>query len=163
MVDASTLIVISTIVQTIVITITLVVFILQFRAQEKSVKEASYQGLMGRYNELITTLVDKPDLALALFSGSGLGGEGSKDTTQGDISVYSHLLLAYGIIEEAFSLYQRKWISASEWKQWSAFLERLTNHPKFMEVHKMATGTFDEKFEIYVNDLLAKEKKLASG
>lgn len=118
---------------------------------------------MGRYNELITTLVDKPDLALALFSGSGLRGEGPTDTTQGDISVYSHLLLAYGIIEEAFSLYQRKWISASEWRQWSAFLERLTNHPKFMEVHRMATGTFDEKFEIYVNDLLAKEKKLTSG
>lgn len=159
MVDTNTLIVISTIVQTIVITITLVVFILQFRAQEKAVKESSYQGLMGRYNDLISTLVDKPDLALALFSASGLGVEGTKETTQEDISVYSHLLLAYGIIEEAFSLYQKKWITENEWRQWSAFLERLSNHPKFMEVHNMTTGTFDSKFQNYVTDLLAKNEK----
>jgi hypothetical protein len=105
-------------------------------------------------------LVDKPDLALSLFSAAGIAGvEETKNTTKEDISIYSHLLLAYGIIEEAFSLYQRKWISEDEWKQWSEFLERLSMHPKFMQVHMMTTWTFDKRFENYVTDLLAKEKK----
>ena len=38
MVDATTLIVIATLAQTVVITITLMVFILQFRSQEKSIR-----------------------------------------------------------------------------------------------------------------------------
>ena len=53
MVDAATLSLVATFVQTGVITLTLVVFILQFRSQEKAIKEASYQNLLGRYNDFI--------------------------------------------------------------------------------------------------------------
>jgi hypothetical protein len=53
LVDAATLSLVATIVQTLVITLTLIVFISQFRSQEKAIKEASYQNLLGRYNDFI--------------------------------------------------------------------------------------------------------------
>ena len=146
MVDTATLIVISTIVQTVVITITLIVFILQFRSQERAIKESSYQGLMGRYNNLISALAEKPDLALSLFSAAG-PNETAKDATKEDAMVFSHLLLAYGIIEEAYLLYKKKWISEDEWQQWSAFLKSLSRQPLFSAIHKMTSGTFDKSFE----------------
>ncbi len=99
MVDATTLIVISTLVQTLVITVTLIVFVMQFRSQEKAIKEASYQGLMGRYNDFITTMVDKPVVAKLLMD------ESLRETVSPeDATITAHLLLAYGIIEEAFLL-----------------------------------------------------------
>lgn len=147
--DSASLIVISTIVQTVVITITLIVFILQFKSQERSIKEASYQGLMGRYNDLVATLVDKPELAISLFS--GIAGDAAKNLTKEDASVYSHLLLTYGIIEEAYQLHSKKWMSDEDWQQWSAFLEGLAGHPMFLTIHRMAAGTFDKGFEAYIS------------
>jgi hypothetical protein len=61
LVDALTLTIAATIVQTVVITLTLAVFILQFRSQEKAIREASYQNLMGRYNDFIMTRVSQPE------------------------------------------------------------------------------------------------------
>lgn len=52
--DTAILVVISTVARTVVLGVTLIVFILQFRSQEKVVKESSYQGLMGRYNDFIS-------------------------------------------------------------------------------------------------------------
>ena len=76
MIDQTTLLIVaSTVVQTVVISITLVVFVLQFRGQEKAIRESAYQGLIGRYNELVSTLLDKPDLALSLFLAAGMPGE----------------------------------------------------------------------------------------
>lgn len=151
MVDATTLVVLSTLVQTVVISITLIVFVLQFRSQERAIKESAYQGLIGRYNDLISTLVDKPDLALSLFVSAGMGSDSSKGATKEDVTVYSHLLLAYGIIEEAYILRQKRWISEADWQQWSAFLERLAEHPMFATIHRMSTGTFDKGFEDFVS------------
>jgi hypothetical protein len=114
LVDTNTLIVISTIAQTVVITITLVVFVFQFRSQEKAIREASYQGLMGRYNDFIRTVVDKPELTRFLLDDSE-----ASQTSPEEATTYAHLLVAYGIIEEAYLLYARKWINRDDWQQWS--------------------------------------------
>ena len=153
MVDTTTLVVISTLVQTVVISITLIVFVLQFRSQERAIRESSYQGLISRYNDLISSLADKPDLALSLFVSAGMPGEAGQ-ATKDEVMVYSHLLLAYGIIEEAYLLYAKKWIDKEEWQQWSAFLERLSKHPLFPTIHRLASGTFDSRFEEYVSRMI---------
>lgn len=154
MVDATSLIVISTVVQTVVISVTLFVFILQFRSQERAVREASYQGLMGRYNDFISTLVEKPELARGIMENLGEAKEISKE----EGSVYAHLLLAYGIVEEAYLLYKKKWIDEETWRGWSAWLEGLATRPEFQKIHSVASGTFDKGFEEYVSKFVPKEK-----
>ncbi len=66
MVDSTDLIIITSVVQTIVISLTLLVFIFQFRSQEKSIKEAAVQNVMGRYTDYIGMLVEKPELSRLL-------------------------------------------------------------------------------------------------
>jgi len=149
LVDATTLIVLSTVAQTIVITVTLIVFVMQFRSQEKAIKEASYQGLMGRYNDFITTLVDKPVVAKLLFD-EGQRGNVSED----EATIYAHLLVCYGIIEEAFLLYVKKWIDEDTWLQWSAWLVAISTQPQFKSIPERTAGTFDKRFEEYVRKIL---------
>jgi hypothetical protein len=115
---------------------------------------------MSRYNDLISTLADKPDLALSLFSVIGPSSEAVRTATKEDAAVFTHLLLAYGIIEEAFILYKKKWIGEEDWQQWSAFLEGLSRHPLFSLIHSTTSGTFDKRFEDYVaNVILVKQNK----
>ncbi len=140
---------ISTVVQTLVISITLIVFVLQFRSQEKAIKESSYQGLMGRYNDFIRTLVEKPMLAKFLVDQTQEGVFSTEEAT-----VYAHLLVAYGIIEEAFLLYSKKWIDEDTWQQWSAWLVALSEAPQFKRIHERTSGTFDKRFEDYVSKML---------
>jgi len=149
LVDATTLIVISTIVQTLVITVTLIVFVMQFRSQEKAIKEASYQGLMGRYNDFITTIVDKPVIAKLLFDERQRGSVSEDEAT-----IYAHLLVCYGIIEEAYLLYVKNWIDEDTWLQWSAWLVALSTHPQFKLLPERTAGTFDKRFEEYVAKIL---------
>jgi len=66
LVDSTDLIIITSVVQTIVISLTLLVFIFQFRSQEKSIKEAAVQNVMGRYTDYIGMLVEKPELSRLL-------------------------------------------------------------------------------------------------
>jgi hypothetical protein len=147
LVDTTTLIVISTIVQTIVITVTLIIFVLQFRSQEQAIREASYQGLMGRYNDFVRTTVETPAIARLLIGDEG--GPISDD----DAAVYAHLLVAYGIIEEAFLLHAKKWITDDDWKQWSAFFTGLATRPQMKVIHDRTLGTFDRRFEAYATQL----------
>lgn len=148
LVDATWLIVISTVVQTVVITVTLVIFVLQFRSQEKAIKEASYQGLMGRYNDFIHSLIEKPELARFLMDDPD--GSGSEM----DAAVYAHLLVAYGIIEEAYLLYRKHWIDEYTWQQWSAWLKSIAARPELRSIRSRTAGTFDSEFENYVSHLL---------
>jgi hypothetical protein len=122
-VNDTTPIVISTIVQTFVITITLIVFILQFRSQEKAIREASYQALMGRYNEFASSLIEKPELAKLLMDDPADFPAGQ------DPIVHANMLVVFGIIEEAFLLYQRGWIDKDARTQWSTWLETLAGCP----------------------------------
>jgi hypothetical protein len=155
LVSATTLIVISTVVQTVVISVTLVIFILQFRSQEKAIKESSYQGLMGRYNDLIQALIEKPHLAKLLIS--QIPGANPDGVTDEEAQTYGHILLAYGIIEEAYLLYKKKWIDEDTWHQWSAFLQSLSVQPSFRGIHEATAGTFDRGFEDYISKNILKE------
>lgn len=85
--------------------------------------------------------------------------ENARNVSKEDASVYSHLLLTYGIIEEAFLLHTKKWIDDDEWQGWSAFLEGLSAHPMFLTIRRLAAGTFDKRFEDYIsNNMFAKKQ-----
>lgn len=137
---------VSTLVQTTVITITLVIFVLQFRSQERAIREASYQGLMARYNEFIRGLAENPVLARLLVDDEKLPPD--------EAAIYGHIIVAYGIIEEAFLLHVKKWITDDEWKQWSAFLAALAVRPQLKTIYERSRGTFDQRFEEYTARLL---------
>ena len=137
------------------ISITLIIFILQFRSQEKAIKESAYQGLMGRYNDLMGNLGGKPEVARILMDSLPGGTSASNE----EAAAYSHLLMAYGIIEEAYLLYAKNWIDEENWLQWSAWLEILANSPMFVAMQKATSGTFDKRFENYVIGKLEKKTK----
>jgi hypothetical protein len=128
--------------------VTLLVFVLQFRSGEKAIREASYQGLMGRYNDFIRTLADRPEYSRLLMDYTGI------ESTPEEALVYGHLLVAYGIIEEAFLLYKRGWIDEDNWSQWSAWLKLLCDRPQIRMIQKRSRGTFDKRFEEYVDNLI---------
>jgi predicted RNA polymerase sigma factor len=67
-----------------------------------------------------------------------------------EATVYGHLLVAYGIIEEAFLLYTRKWIDEDTWQQWSAWLAAISSRPQMRRIRERTAGTFDKRFEEYV-------------
>jgi hypothetical protein len=80
--------------------------------------------------------------------------KGRKITSQ-DASVYVHLLIAYGIIEEAFLLYVKKWIDKETWDQWATWFKNvLVRHPQFTQIHRGTRGMFDKRFEDYVVKVL---------
>ena len=160
MVDETTLIVISTVAQTIVIALTLVIFTLSFRSQERAIKESSYQGLIGRYNDLMITVANKPELT-RLIMGYSIGKDPEKLSKQ-DMAIFSHLLLAYGIIEEAFILREKKWIDEKNWQQWAAFLKALSRHPLFAPMCEQTRGTFDPGYEAFVHQVLREAEQSTS-
>lgn len=147
MVDAATLSLVATFVQTGVITLTLVVFILQFRSQEKAIKEASYQNLLGRYNDFIMS-GEGMDPLMARFLAADTGIRDS------DLSAVRRLMISYGIIEEAFELYKKKWIDDESWEQWNSWLKALIRHPHFRTLHARTEGMFDKDFQAHVTRLL---------
>src|SRR5712692_9614184 len=101
MVDSTDLIIITSVVQTVVITLTLAVFIFQFRSQEKSIRESSYQNVMGRYTDYIKMLVEKPELSKLRNEIQNVpGGINLKKLSQEDEVTSAYLLLGYGIFEE---------------------------------------------------------------
>ena len=156
MVDALTLTIAATIVQTVVISLTLIVFIFQFRSQEKATKEASYQNLMGRYNDFVMTQASKPEFLGVLARRAT--SEPDREFTPEELSVYGNLLIAYGIIEEAHGLYKKKWIDEATWQQWAAWLKSLSNVPEFTRLHEVTRGTFDPEFQKLVDKIIAKKK-----
>lgn len=52
--------------------------------------------------------MDKPDLALSLLVSAGIVSDAAKDLTKEDVVAYSHLLLAYGIMEKAYTFHKKK-------------------------------------------------------
>jgi hypothetical protein len=160
LVDSTTLIVIASIAQTVVITLTLGVFIFQFRSQEKAIRESAYQNVQGRYTDYIRMLVEKPELAKLLrFNQDGDRSKGAApaDMSPEDQVISAYILLGYGIMEEVFTLYKKKWIDEETWQQWATFLKAYTTFPLFARVHEGTAGTFDRQFEEYVTKLM-KEK-----
>jgi len=149
LVDAATLTLVATIVQTLVITLTLIVFIFQFRSQEKAIKEASYQNLLGRYNDFIMSGQDADNLLFAR-----LLSQSSADLESNDVAVIRRLMISYGIIEEAYELYKKRWIDEESWEQWNTWLKAISRNPHFKKLHSSTTGMFDKEFQAHVSRLL---------
>jgi len=150
----------------VVIALTLLVFIFQFRSQEKAIKESAVQNVMGRYTDYVRMLVEKPELTKRLLL--------QPDVIDMDLSadeqlVTAYLLLGYGIFEEIYSLYKKKWMDEETWKQWSSFLERMSQQPLFQQVHSFSSGTWDKDFQDYVtrlieqNNMKRKEERGSGG
>jgi len=162
MVDSTDLIIITSVVQTVVITLTLAVFIFQFRSQEMSIRESAVQNVMGRYTDYVRMLVERPELGRLLdFTQRGPGPDGVpfEKLSHEDEAVYAYLMLGYGLFDEVYSLYKKKWMDEETWQQWSAFLERISGHPLFKRVHETTTGTFDKDFQDLVSKLLQGSEK----
>ena len=87
---------------------------------------------MGRYNDSMQALVGSP--ALSKMLAARMGDE-SGEISETQAAIYGHLLIVYGIIEEAFLLYKKGWIDERNWLQWSAFLEALAKNPEFALIH----------------------------
>jgi hypothetical protein len=150
--DATEIIVLTSLVQTAVITLTLLVFIFQFRSQEKAIKESSYQNLIGRYNDFMMVQAEKPEPSKLLRD--WLSRDTETKIAAEDISVIANLLIAYGIVEEAFLLYAKKWIDEETWGQWATWLKDLTKHPRFDLIHRRMKGQFDKRFQDYVSKVI---------
>ena len=140
--------VLATLVQTVVITLTLLVFIFQFRSQEKAIRESSYQAVIGRYNDYVMSSSGTDDLILArLFSPE-------KELSKEEVAGIRRLMVAYGILEETYELYKKKWIDKETWDQWEAWLRAISTHPDFALLHTASLGMFDGDFQDHVSQLL---------
>ena len=148
----------SPIVQTVVLTLTLVIFIMSFRSQEKSIHEQAYQKVMDDYSDIIRMMSQTPELykfQVELFNRIGRpGGDGQKELSREDLVIRNYVVMVYGFFERLHALYRRKWIDQDTWKQWAAFLELMSNHPVFREVHESSTEMWDKPFVEYVDELL---------
>lgn len=148
MVDSATLNLLATVVQTVVISLTLIVFIFQFRSQERALKEASYQNLLGRYNDFIMSGMGEDPLFARFLSQPDSGVEAK------DIPLIRRLMISYGIIEEAYELYKKKWIDEESWEQWNTWLKAICRNPYFPPLHAATEGMFDKDFQAHVSRLL---------
>ena len=108
---------------------------------------------MGRYNDFMMMQAEKPELNKLLRDQLQNQNTETKIAAD-DISVITNLLIAYGIIEEAFLLYAKKWIDEETWGQWAAWLRDLTKHPRFQLIHQRMSGQFDKRFQDYVSKVM---------
>lgn len=118
---------------------------------------------MGRYNQLVHTLIESPDTAMMLMQPMVKVDQDTHKMTKEDAALFGHFLLAYGIIEEAFLLYKKGWIDEENWGQWAAFLEGLSTHPRFAKMAERTIGTFDKDFEEYVSKNMLGEKNSSNA
>ncbi len=160
MTDITDPVVLSTIVQTSVVTLTLVVFILSFRSQNKAIQEQAYQNVLDDYGDAMRRMSDVPELyrfQLELFNRAQLGGPDPRTPTREDMIIRNYVVEMYGFFERIHSLYRRKWIDEDTWKQWAAFLELVSVHPVFQEVHRSSRDMWDKPFVDYVSSILKRK------
>jgi len=150
----------STIVQTIVLTLTLVIFILSFRTQNMATREAAYQKALDDYTDTMKMLVENPVLSKLPLEMARVnrpaGGELPSQSPESMV-VRNYMLLLYGIFERIHLLYRKKWIDSDTWNQWGLFLETVTRHPAFRDVHRTSEGMFDKPFQDYVSSMLSRK------
>ncbi len=108
---------------------------------------------MGRYNDFIMMQVEKPDIWNRMLAGR-VRSSNKQEISPEETSLYGHLLIAYGIIEEAYLLSKKKWIDKETWEQWAAWLKVLSVHPQFIQIHETTKGMFDKEYEDYVSKMI---------
>ena len=155
-------VVISTIAQTIVLTLTLIIFTMSFRSQNKAIQEDAYQKVLDDYNDAMRMLIERPELynyqvELLRMNRLPRGGE-QKPYSREDMVIRSYVIMLYGLFERLHFLYRKKWIDKDTWSQWSAFLEIMSGHPVFRDVHQSSQGMFDKPFQDYVHDIYRKKE-----
>lgn len=74
-----------------------------------------------------------------------------------DAATIRRLMISYGIIEEAYELYKKKWIDNEAWEQWNSWLKAICRHPHFAKIHSATTGMFDKEFQDHVSRLLTSD------
>jgi hypothetical protein len=114
---------------------------------------------MGRYTDYVRMVVERPELSKLLenMGNANLTRTRTEKLSPEDTTILAYLLLGYGIIEEVFLLYKKKWIDKETWEQWSAFLHNLSRHPLFGRIHTGSRGTFDREFQDYVSRLMGQK------
>ena len=145
--------------QTIVLTVTAVILILQFRSQERAIKDSAYQRVLDDYNDTVRALVDHPELAALIDTFVRAGGEGgpARVLTPGERLVRSHLLVINGLLERVYLLYAKGWIDEETWKQWEAWLAAVAKNPLFGQIHIRSEGMFDPAFMAHVSRFVRPE------
>jgi hypothetical protein len=109
---------------------------------------------MGRYNDFIVTMVGRPE-GVKLILQQAADYKPAEEVTPEYAATYGNILVAYGIIEEAFLLHQKGWIDAETWEQWATWLRFLSKTPQLRHIQAVTGGTFDPRFEKFVAKVLA--------
>ncbi len=157
--DITDPVVFATIIQTGVLTLTLIIFIMSFRTQNKANREAAYQKVLDDYTDSMKMLVENPalarmqsDIARALNPGSVL----AEPRTSDELVARNFIMLLYSLFERTHLLYRKKWIDEDAWSQWAKFMEVVSKHPMFIEIHQTGEGMWDKPFMDYVSNVLKK-------
>lgn len=140
--------------QTVVLTVTLLIFILQFRSQEKAVKDAAYQKVLDDYNDVVRTLVERPELNILLdelVKAGPVTAQQSQQLSAEDKVVRSYYLMVYGLLERAYILYEKRWIDAGAWQEWETWLADLAKRRTFIQIHSGTKGMFNRSFQDHVS------------
>jgi hypothetical protein len=71
-----------------------------------------------------------------------------------EIGLVRRLMIAYGIMEEAYELYEKGWIDKATWDQWDAWLMQMCKIPHFAVLHQRTAGMFDRAFQEHVSQII---------
>ncbi len=156
--DGLDLVGIAILAQTVVLAVTMVILILQFRSQEKTVKDSAYQKVLDDYNDAIRMLVARPELsALAADLVKTLPGGGrTQQLSAEEKLIQGYFLMLYGLMERVYILYDKGWIDGNTWQEWETWLAFLAEHPLFAQVHAVSQGMFNQSYQEHVSSLMSK-------
>ncbi len=75
----------------------------------------------------------------------------AKELSKLEIASIRRLMIAYGILEETYELYKKKWIDKETWDQWDTWLKAMCKHPQFAMLHNATSGMFERDFQKHVS------------
>jgi hypothetical protein len=151
------LVTIAALAQTIVLAVTMGILILQFRSQARATKDAAYQKVMDDYNDVVRMLVNRPELTSLLDDLVKTGASsttGWEQLSSQEKTVRSYLMIVYGLLEKVYTLYEKRWIDESTWKEWETWLVVMARHPLFVHVHVGSQGMFNRAYQDHVSTLI---------
>ncbi len=158
--DITDPVVFATIIQTAVLSLTLIIFIMSFRTQNKANREAAYQKVLDDYTDSMKMLVENPSLARMQSDVARMLNPASDQTprTNDEVVTRNFIMLLYSLFERTHLLYRKKWIDDDTWSQWDKFMQVISRHPMFIEIHQTGEGMWDKPFMDYVSTVLKKNE-----